>query len=449
MILQYLIETLLSDELQNLSFVDRYGGIVKPVEIKQQTTTGTTKSIYPVSTNVNNKDCFNNGFYQHLIPDDSKKSIVYWELLNPMQNVGMTPRVNKFNNIRYRGTARLVVWLNLKELGFEKVEPNDISNGAIFTLPEISNIVSLQGKISGGLFDKDNISIKPSRIITDQKAIFNKYTYSQDYNYYLYPYNFFAIDVLFELDTCLKNSFTFPINNPIECLKPDTAAAPPITDNQALWLKADAGVNGGTVENGDFVYIWEDQSGNTRHFSQLTFNNQPQYRANIAGVKPALFFNFDTLVLQNTQIFTGQDFTVYAVSQQLVQDQQNGAVFALSVTGFSSGSNRFYLRLGKQGSTTPRFSTVGANEISLGDRNSDINIDHAVRTGSSLEGYRNNELKGTISYGNILSDLLHYVGNWNNNRLIGHVFEIIVYDVAHTPAQQEQNYKYLKTKYAL
>ena len=220
MILQYLIETLLSDELQNLSFVDRYGGIVKPVEIKQQTTTGTKKSIYPVSTNVSNKDCFNNGFYQNLIPDDSKKSIVYWELLNPMQNTGMTPRVNKFNNIRYRGTARLVVWLNLKELGFVKVEPNDISNGAIFTLPEISNIISLQGKISGGLFDKDNITIKPNRFILDQKAIFNKYTYSQDYNYYLYPYNFFAIDVLFELDTCLKNSFTFPINNPIDCLNP-------------------------------------------------------------------------------------------------------------------------------------------------------------------------------------------------------------------------------------
>ena len=148
-------------------------------------------------------------------------------------------------------------------------------------------------------------------------------------------------------------------------------------------------------------------------------------------------------------MFTGQDFTVYAVSQQLVQDQQNGAVFALSVQGFTTGANRFYLRLGKQGSITPRFSTVGANEISLGALNSDINIDHAVRTGSSLEGYRNNELKGTINYGNILSDLLHYIGNWNNNRLIGHVFEIIVYDVAHTPAQQEQNYKYLKTKYAL
>ena len=149
--------------------------------------------------------------------------------------------------------------------------------------------------------------------------------------------------------------------------------------NKVLWLKADEGVNGGAVEDSDFVYIWEDQSGNTHHFSQLTFNNQPQYRKNIAGTKPALFFNFDNLLLQNTQLFTNQDFSVYVVSQQLVQDQQNGSPLALSVAGFTTGSNRFYLRLGKEGSSTPRFSTVGANEISLGDRNSDINVDHADR----------------------------------------------------------------------
>ena len=107
------------------------------------------------------------------------------------------------------------------------------------------------------------------------------------------------------------------------------------------------------------------------------------------------------------------------------------------------------MRLGKQGSITPRFSTVGANEISLGSTNANINIDHAVRSGSSIEGFRNNVSQGNINYGNVLSDLNHYIGNWNNNRLIGYVFEIIIYDVAHTPAQQEQTYNYLKAKYNL
>ena len=148
-------------------------------------------------------------------------------------------------------------------------------------------------------------------------------------------------------------------------------------------------------------------------------------------------------------MFTGQDFTMYSVSQQLVQDQQNGCVYAISTSTFTTGGNRFYLRLGKQGSLTPRFSTLGANEISLGPLNASINIDHAVRFGSSVEGFRNNVSQGNINYGNVLSDIRHFIGNWNNNRLIGYVFEIIIYDVAHTPAQQEQTYNYLKAKYNL
>ena len=235
------------------------------------------------------------------------------------------------------------------------------------------------------------------------------------------------------------------------CPAPQTVVGvnSPPEANKVLWLKADEGVNGGNVEDSDFVYIWEDQSGNTHHFSQLTFNNQPQYRKNIAGSKPALFFNFDNLGLNNTQLFTAQDFSVYVIAQQLVQDQQNGSPLALSVASFTTGSNRFYLRLGKQGSISPRFSTVGANEISLGPLSDDINIDHAVRSGISIDGYRNNVLKGTINYGNILSDLRHFIGNWNNNRLIGYVFEIIVYNVAHNAAEQEQAVKYLQTKYNL
>lgn len=229
---------------------------------------------------------------------------------------------------------------------------------------------------------------------------------------------------------------------------PAPVTGPPL-GNQLIWLKADAGVNDSNAEDNDFVYNWLDQTSNDRDFVQTTFNNQPQYRANVANGKPGLFFNFDNLLLQNTQLFTETDFSVYVVAQQIVQDQQNGSPLALSVTGFTTGANRLYLRLGVQPGSTPRFSTVGANEISLGDRNSNINIDHAVRSGNSIDGYRNNVLKGTINYGNILSDLTHYIGNWNNNRLIGYVFEIIVYSGAHTEAAQLQTFNYLKNKYGL
>ena len=274
-------------------------------------------------------------------------------------------------------------------------------------------------------------------VLTRFEQVFSEFNITEDKGKNHAPLQHFRVNCTIQMrEACPAPQTVVGVNSPPEA-------------NKVLWLKADAGVNGGAAEDSDFVYIWEDQSGNTHHFSQLTFNNQPQYRKNIAGTKPALFFNFDNLLLQSTQLFTAQDFSVYVVSQQLVQDQQNGSPLALSVAGFTTGSNRFYLRLGKDGSVTPRFSTVGANEISLGDRNSDINVDHAVRSGSSIDGYRNNVLKGTINYGNILSDLTHYIGNWNNNRLIGYVFEIIVYNVAHNTAEQEQAVKYLQTKYSL
>ena len=450
MIIQYLIDTLLKTDIEALNFVERYGGVTKPVKVAYVDAKGAkTIKKYPVGCGVSEADCYNEGIYQNLIPDDSKKSVLYWEILTPMVNTGDTPNIKTFNNKRFRGSARLVVWLNMKELGFQPISPQTQCDGNIHTFPSLSNVLTRFGKITGGIYDGSNIKIQPQRIELKKDAIFGQYTYSEGLNYYLYPYSYYGIDVTFEMDICLKSDHVFPINSPIQCIKPLEPVTSPITTDMALWLKADAGVNGSNVEDGDFVYIWEDQSGNTRHFSQLTFNSQPQYRASVKNEKPALYFNFDSLVLQNTQIFTSLDFTVYVVSQQLVQDQQNGSSLALSVTGFTTGSNRFYLRLGKEGSNQPNWGTVGASLINLGDRNNNVNIDHAVRSGTSIDGYRNNELKGTIGYSNVLSDLIHYIGNWNNNRLIGHVFEIILYPVAHTTEEQEQNYNYLKGKYGL
>jgi hypothetical protein len=274
-------------------------------------------------------------------------------------------------------------------------------------------------------------------VLTRFEQVFSEFNITEDKGKNHAPLQHFRVNCTIQMrEACPAPQTVVGVNAPPEA-------------NKVLWLKADEGVNGGAVADSDFVYIWEDQSANTHHFSQLTFNNQPQYRKNIAGSKPALFFNFDSLVLQNTQLFTALDFSVYVVSQQLVQDQQNGSPLALSVAGFTTGSNRFYLRLGKEPSASPQFATLGASVINLGSRNADINVDHAVRSGTSIDGYRNNTLEGTIGYSNILSDLFHYIGNWNNNRLIGYVFEIIVYDVAHSAAEQEQAVKYLQTKYNL
>jgi len=210
--IQYLIDTQLSPELEALDFVDRYGGLVKTMNILMPTDgDNTVQKRYPVACNVSAKDCENTGIYQNLVPDDSKKSVVYWEEVTPMQNSGYT-QLRDFYTKKMIGTARLVVWLNLNKLG--------ISNctDAILTLPPIEKIITKKINIIGGIYDTNLLMVQPKGMVKKSpKNIFGKYTYPDNAQYYLYPFDYYAIDVQFELHQCLKKGGVFPVNPSVDC----------------------------------------------------------------------------------------------------------------------------------------------------------------------------------------------------------------------------------------
>ncbi len=210
--LKYLINTFLSPEIETLSFVDRYAGIVKTltIAVSNGTETGINKR-YPVACDVTEKDCANIGVYQNLIPDDSKSSVIYWEMVSPMRNTGFT-QTNNFYEKRFRGVARLVVWLNLTKLGI------DNCNDSVLVLPILEDILTKKLKIQTGIYAGDLLWIQPlSMVNQDVNTIFGKYDYNKLKNYYLYPFDFFAIDVQFTLNQCLSKGGTFPILPPIDC----------------------------------------------------------------------------------------------------------------------------------------------------------------------------------------------------------------------------------------
>ena len=117
--IKYLIDTILTPKISVLDFVDRYAGIVRTINIAEGngTETGIIKR-YPLACDVTGVDCANVGVYQNLVPDDTKKSVVYWEMISPMSNMGMT-KTRDFYRKKFKGTARLVVWLNLAKLGID------------------------------------------------------------------------------------------------------------------------------------------------------------------------------------------------------------------------------------------------------------------------------------------------------------------------------------------
>ena len=211
--IKYLIDTILTPKISVLDFVDRYAGIVRTINIAEGngTETGIVKR-YPVACNVTGADCANIGIYQNLVPDDSKKSIVYWEMIQPMANVGYTSTRNFFEK-RFRGTARLVVWLNLAKLGIENC------TDAVNIIPILEKEITMRGKIMSGIFAGAQLRIQPLRMVNQEiNTVFGKYDYNKLKNFYLYPFDFFAIDVQFTLEQCLDKGGTFPILPAADCV---------------------------------------------------------------------------------------------------------------------------------------------------------------------------------------------------------------------------------------
>ena len=211
--LQYIIDTVLSTELKALSFVDRYGSVVQTLTEQIDDGEGKNPSVksYPVSCDVSDVDCNNTGFYQNLVPDDSKDSVVYWEIVTPMYNAGPT-KINNFHTRKFKGVARLVVWMNVaKQGGADTKTP-------FFAIAPLEKILSKTVKLVGGDYDGSHLWIQPKGMVyQDVKSVFGKYTYPKLNAFSLYPYGFFAIDVNFEIDLCLAKGGTFPVLPPLDC----------------------------------------------------------------------------------------------------------------------------------------------------------------------------------------------------------------------------------------
>lgn len=210
--IKYLIDTFLSPSIAALDWVGRYGGVVKTLYKEVQEKGGkTTIKKFPIACDVTPVDCENQSIFETLIPDDAFKSVVYWEEVSPFTNIGQT-QTKKFNERKFKGTARIVVWLNLAKLGI-----TNCKDGAL-TIPSLEKILTKQGKIQSGVFAGSHLWIIPKQVLQqDINTIFGKYDYPKLKNFFAYPFDFYAIDVDFEMNQCLSNDTTLPISQPVDC----------------------------------------------------------------------------------------------------------------------------------------------------------------------------------------------------------------------------------------
>lgn len=180
------LANILKNQLHNIPFLQVVAGIVQPVVDKKYSEDGNLAIVkkIPVSydtTGFNNKDV---GKERVLVPDKSKKSILYFE------DFGSGPNpAGKANAISLITTIRVVCWLNKDLLGYGKHA--DITANCI---DQILHRLITGTAINSGGFKK--LFVYNPRILAQDAAIFSRYNYAEEVVQYLRPpFEYFAIDL--------------------------------------------------------------------------------------------------------------------------------------------------------------------------------------------------------------------------------------------------------------
>lgn len=176
------------DTVTDMTWVDRYAGLTEMITRESK---DTGKESYPVSCSVDMKKCWENNQYLDLMPNSTYKSVVYWEAHSGLALVDKRKLSGGRQINVYETNVRLVTWLNMKKLGYDKLEgthkmQQDVMrslNGLTIGKETINGILIL-----GADFELTEVMKR------DHVAIFGKYHYGSKVDLFMYPFDFFALN---------------------------------------------------------------------------------------------------------------------------------------------------------------------------------------------------------------------------------------------------------------
>lgn len=206
---------ILSTDLRAINFIElgRFGGVVHTAEMPIQDADGITRKRVPVSCTVDEADCNLDQFYQDLVPDSTKHSVVYWEITQAFQDIGAFQGNIQNYKRTLQGQARLVGWLNQKLLGLKNCNVSGMAVRAVYE--------TLNGRyrITSGELQNSTVQFRVSgEANKDARQIFGRYDYDFKQAFWKYPYDFFAIDVDVELIFAYGCEYEFPVDKAINCV---------------------------------------------------------------------------------------------------------------------------------------------------------------------------------------------------------------------------------------
>lgn len=177
------LASILKDRISHFPFIDVLAGLVQTVEDFQPVDNAQSiRNRFPMSYDITlDANCYT-GKERALIPDSSKKSIIYFEDFG--SSIG---RAGRNGDVEFTSNLRLVAWMNRARLVGDNYA--DVSGYAI---PAIIGRLDLKFE-NIGIFKR--LSIKASRLPQADAGLFSRYTYDETTRQYLMPpFEVFGID---------------------------------------------------------------------------------------------------------------------------------------------------------------------------------------------------------------------------------------------------------------
>ncbi len=261
--------------------------------------------------------------------------------------------------------------------------------------------------------------------------------------------------------------FNCTIQLPETCPTPSISPVPPVPPPpliglMSLWLKGDAGINGGSVANGDPVSIWSDQSSKGNDFIQAVFVNQPTFlESGVNGQKGISFTNPQVLARSaGTPFFVGDEGVVFIVCKKNAPSLggQLSDVMIINAVGptLPSGNFLHYIAtdtLGGFPSSSYYLNMVTASlELDFGISGANATILTTKKRLIDSEGKRDGVIVDTGTGAQTLGgNTYHSIGRWftGGRTFEGEIYEIIIYEELISDADIITVENYLKNKYAI
>lgn len=171
---------------EKVNFLDVIAGLAQTV---RYTTPSDSGQLYyksmPVAYDIANPDQCQVSPETAVIPDSTKKGILYFE-----ESGTNIQEYKKSRGGAFVSNLTLVCWVNKAKLGYETTE--EIT--AILVSILLDALVTANNFDNVGVFNR--FHVKPGRISTQDNSVFNKYTYDEEATQYLRPpFEYFSIQI--------------------------------------------------------------------------------------------------------------------------------------------------------------------------------------------------------------------------------------------------------------